>query len=68
VLGKETFSRKELLDEAKGATNYYKKSVSNNLSTTLKRLCESDEFTEHSTDKYALTASKRGELEKLLAS
>lgn len=68
VLNKESFTRTDLLNEAKSATSYYKTTISNNLSTTLSALVRSEEFTEVSGGTYALSATKREELEKLLAS
>ncbi len=41
VENKESFTRAELLEEAKTATAYYKKTVANNLSNTLEGLVKS---------------------------
>ena len=68
VEGKESFTRAELLSGAKSATAYYKKSVANNLTNTLTGLVKSGDFTEISTGTYSLSAHKREELGKRLAS
>lgn len=66
VLGLESFSRQQLLDEMKSASAYYKKSYSNNLSSYLQRLVKSNDLIEAATDTYALSASKRTEVEKTI--
>ena len=68
VLGKESFTRLEVLEEAKSATAYYKKTIANNLSNTLEALVKSGDFTEISQGTYSLSADKRQELQKRLAS
>jgi len=68
VLTKDSFTRGELLAEAKTATSYYKTTINNNLTTTLATLVKSGDFTEIAQGTYALGATKRGELEKRLAS
>jgi len=68
VANKESFTRAELLEEAKTATGYYKKTVANNLSNTLKELVKVGELSEISSGTYSLSATKRQELEKRLAS
>ena len=68
VLNKDSFTRAELLAEAKTATSYYKKGVANNLSNTLDGLVKSDDFTEIAKGTYSLSATKREELETRLAS
>jgi hypothetical protein len=65
---KESFTRAKLLDEAKSATAYYKKTVANNLSNTLDGLVKSGDFTEIAKGTYSLSATKREELKKRLAS
>jgi hypothetical protein len=67
VDGHEKFSRKELLNAMKTATNYYKKTYRNNLSAYLKSLQEGDRLTEQSSGSFALTAKEVGKLEALLA-
>ena len=68
VGGRDSFTRSELLDEAKGATGYYKKTVANNLSNTLEGLVKSGDFTELSKGTYSLSATKQEEIKKRLAS
>ena len=67
VMGLESFSRQQLLDEMKLATAYYKKSYSNNLTKYLQQLVKAGELIEAAKDTYALSASKRSELEKTIA-
>lgn len=68
VLEKDSYTRAELLKEAKTATAYYKKSVLSNLTTTLEGLVKSGDFTEISAGTYSLSAPKREEVRKRLAS
>lgn len=62
----EVFSRKQLLDEMKTASGYYKTSYSDNLSTNLKNLLK-DKLNEPSSGQYSLSATARKELETRLA-
>jgi hypothetical protein len=62
------FTRQQLLDEAKGASGYYKSSVSNNLTKLLNALVKSGDFLEPKRGSYALGANKKAELEKSLVS
>lgn len=66
VKEKAKFTRKELLDEMKTATSYYKATYSNNLSMILSRLIKT-QLNEPSTDVYALTADTENDLRKKLA-
>jgi len=68
VESNESFTRSELLAEAKSATGYYKKSVGANLSNTLDQLVKSGDFTEVSKGTYSLSAHRREELERQFAS
>jgi hypothetical protein len=65
--GKDTFSRKEILDAAKSATGYYKQSISKNLSDYLETLLKEEKLTEGSSGVYALHANAKTELETKLA-
>lgn len=67
VVSKDSYNRAELLEEAKTATAYYKRSVASNLSNTLNTLVKDGDFTEISQGVYSLSAPKREELEKRLA-
>lgn|SRR5262249_30777848 len=67
VNGNETFTRKELLAEARSASAYYRDTINNNLSTTLARLVRAGDFNEVSPGNYSLSANKREELETALA-
>lgn len=62
----EVFSRKQLLDDMKTATGFYKSTYSDNLSSYLKTLLK-DKLNERSTGQYALSDSARKELEAKLA-
>jgi hypothetical protein len=68
VQKKHRFTRKELHDGMKSASGYYKSSMGNNLTKTITGCIKSGELVEHSTDNYALKASKLKELETKLAS
>lgn len=67
VKGMNTFSRKQILDEIRTATAYYKKSYSKNLSSYLHRLVAKGELVESGSGQYALSAPTRSRLEKQLA-
>jgi hypothetical protein len=66
VKGQDKFHRKDLLDEIKSASTYYKKTYSNNMSTYLDTLVKSNQLTEQSTDTYAIPAEVRNKLEATL--
>jgi flagellar hook assembly protein FlgD len=61
-----TFSRQQILDEMKDATNFYKESFSANLSAQLTRLVENGKLIERSTGQYALAAQTKTEMETRL--
>jgi len=67
VKGAETFLRVNLIAEMKTATNYYKLSYVNNLSSALKTLVKSNKLIERVTDTFALTAEGQKELESKLS-
>jgi hypothetical protein len=67
VLRKQAFSRKEILEEMKTASGYYKKSYSNNLSTYLQGLVSDGKLLETSTDNYSLNSPTKSNLEERLA-
>jgi len=67
VDGKESFSRKELLDAMRSGPSYMKPSYSSNLSQALKTLLSDGRITEPSTDQIALMAAERAKLEPQLA-
>ena len=67
VDGKDSFSRKSLLEAMKTATNYYKQTYSNNLSKYLKTVQQDQRLTEHAADQFALTAAEKTKLESLVA-
>lgn len=62
----EVFSRKQLLDEMKTASGYYKTTYRDNLSTNLKTLLK-DKLNEPSSGQFSLSAKARKELEVRLA-
>ena len=62
----EVFSRKQLLDEMKAASGFYKSSYRDNLTAYLKSLLK-DKLNERSTGQYSLSESARKELESKLA-
>ena len=67
VSNKETFTRQELLTEMQTAASYYKKSYSANLTALIAGRVEANQLTEPSANSYALTATKKDQLEKALA-
>ena len=66
VRNTDTYSRKELSDNMKLATGYYKSSHFNNLTTSLERLVKEDALRE-THGKYTLSATKRDELKAVLS-
>ncbi|GAB4512731.1 MAG: hypothetical protein Tsb0026_16850 [Sulfuricaulis sp.] len=67
ALTKETFSRKELLEEMKTASAYHKANYVKNLSQYLRGLVKEGTLLETSKDTYSLSASKKTELGNKLA-
>ena len=67
VKGKSNFSRKEILDEMKTATGFYKSSMNNNLSNALTRLTKEEHLHLVGQDMYALPNGEKATLEQLLA-
>jgi hypothetical protein len=63
---RDSFTRKEILDDMKTATAYFKKSYVNNLSNYLKNLVKDEKLVEVRKDTYALKAETRKELEQQL--
>ncbi len=67
VQKKERLSRKEILDEMKSATSFFKASYANNHSSTLKALTNGDRLRLLATNTYGLSHKERKDLEKVLA-
>jgi hypothetical protein len=67
VGNKQNADRSEILQEMKGASAYYKDSYSANLTTSLQSLVTSGKLNDLGSNRYALHADTRTELEKLLA-
>jgi len=65
---RNSFTRKELLDEMKSATSYYNKNIGSNLSTTITTLVKGKKFREVAKDTYGLAADVITELRSRLAS
>jgi hypothetical protein len=65
--GQASFKRDALLEEMKQATNYYKGTYTNNLTSYLKTLMGSQKLLEQSTGNYALHADAMKDLEQKLA-
>jgi phage host-nuclease inhibitor protein Gam len=65
--GIETFSRKQLLDDMKSASGYYKASHRDNLSAYLTKLIKNDKLNEPTEGHYSLNANTRKELEAKFA-
>lgn len=66
-LGRETFGRREILEEMRSATGYFKESYGKNLSNYLKSAVRDDMLREPSGGTYTLAATARHELEARLA-
>lgn len=66
VQQKETCKRKEILQEMKRASNYYKNSYNANLSAGLKRLVSTSKLIERQNDTYALSADTLSRLKSTL--
>ena len=64
--GKDVFSRTDLLNEMKGATNYFKKTYSSNLSKTLKRIVSSGKLIERNGGNYAFSANELSSIKSKL--
>lgn len=67
VSGNATFTRKQITDEMKSATGYYKKTYLNNLSSYLQNLVRDQKLVEATTGTFALSVPTKNELEKRLA-
>ena len=65
---RDTFSRKEILREAKTATGYYSENVSKHISRELDKLVRQKKINEVSSDTYALQAVAKEELTSQLGS
>ncbi|MEZ4668641.1 MAG: hypothetical protein R3E39_12080 [Anaerolineae bacterium] len=66
VLKKEYFSRKEILENMKNATSYFKQSDSKNLSHSLKKLTQAGKLNERNKNEYALHSSQIPIMEQIL--
>ncbi|MBD3747212.1 MAG: hypothetical protein IE932_13480 [Sphingopyxis terrae] len=66
VQGKQSFTRKELLDSMKAATNVYNQNMSSNLSSIIKTLTGS-KFNQLANDSYALKGDEIKDLRGKLA-
>ncbi len=67
VQKKAASSRKEILVEMKNAQQYYKSSMSSNLSSSISTLVAAKRINELAKDKYALTAAERKQIEIQIA-
>jgi hypothetical protein len=67
VKGKQTYGRKDILDEMKTAKAYYKQSMSKNHSAGVAGLVKAKKANEVSTGEFCLSASERIKLEAALA-
>ncbi|MBA2125656.1 hypothetical protein DLM45_05385 [Hyphomicrobium methylovorum] len=67
VEGRETFTRADLLKEMQSATTFYKQTMSNNLTSTLKTLAKEDRLRLVSASTYSLSHKERQKLEQKLA-
>lgn len=67
-LGAENFTRSKLLEEMRGATSYYKKNYSSNLTKIIGTLVANQKLIEAAKDTYSLHATTESELRAKLAS
>lgn len=67
VLGKEKFHRKDLLEEIKSASSYYKNTYMSNFSSLLNSLVKTGKLMEPSKDNYSLSADSLKSIEAQLA-
>lgn len=67
VSGQTSFTRKQISDEMKGATGYYKKTYFNNLSGYLEQLVKDQKLVEPASGTFALSIPTRTALEKQIA-
>lgn len=67
VKGADTFKRANILAEMKLASNFYKQTYSNNLSSALQTLVKSEKLLETAQDTYALVAKEKVRLEAVLS-
>lgn len=66
IEAKDTFNRAELLKEMQSATTFYKQTMSNNLTKTLKGLAKEDRLRLVSANTYSLSHKERQTLEQKL--
>lgn len=64
---REKFPREDILHEMKAAPNYYKESMSGNLTKSLQNLIKNDRLIQSTAGTYALTADEKKAMEKLFA-
>lgn len=67
VQKKAGVSRSEILEEMKGATSYYNKSMGKNIGQNLSSLTKAKRLNHLSGDRYALTAAERESVEAKVA-
>ena len=65
--GRNRFSRADILENAKSADGYYKKSIGSNLSSYLDRLLKDGRLTQYSDKAYSLPESQRQNVQSGLA-
>jgi hypothetical protein len=65
--GRNSFSRKEILEGMQTATSYYEFNYSKNLSRYLQQLVKSDDLVVTSSKHFALSAAKKQSLEQIFA-
>lgn len=66
-LGKPSFSRKELLEEMKSATTYYKQTMSSNLTSTIETHIKTKKFNQIGQNVYSLHATELHSLREKIA-
>ena len=62
IEARDRFSRKEILNEMKNASSFYKKSYNSNLTSILNGLMSADKITEPAKEMYSLTQTSKDTL------
>ena len=62
--GRSRFSRADILENAKSADGYYKKSISSNLTSYLGRLLKDGRLSQYSDSSYSLPESQKQSVQR----
>ncbi len=64
--GKSTFNRKEIIEEMRNASGFFKQTYVNNLTKSLDRLLRLDRLRETSSNTYSLSSGEESQLKEIL--